>query len=122
MPWAPALLMTLGPRGEGWAVDTPGHARVPGTGRRSPGHSKVATSEGGILACLGSATTSALQAPPGKRKQLRTGHQDKWWNPTPRGAPGSRAQLETVSYCVAYQDMAGHVLTIEKAPTSQATP
>lgn len=99
--------MTLGPSREGWAVDTPGHARVPGTGRRSPGHSTVATSEGGMPACLGNVTTSAPQAPPGKRKQLRTGHQDKRWKSVPGGGHWRRPQLDTAPCCVDYQDLAG---------------
>lgn len=47
-PQAPSLHMTLGPRGKGWVVHIPGHTRVPGTGRRNPGHATVATSKGGM--------------------------------------------------------------------------
>lgn len=67
-------------------------------------------------ACLGSATTSAPWAPPGKRRQLRTGHQDKRWNPTPGGGHcRRRAQLETLLCCVTYEDTARFVLVNEKA-------
>lgn len=45
---APSRSMILGPRGKRWAVHTPSQARFPGTGRRSPGHATVATSEGSM--------------------------------------------------------------------------
>ena len=105
-PGHPQLRTTLGPPGEGRAGNTAGHARVPGIGRRIPGHATVAKSEGGGPACLGSATSSAPRAPPGKKKQLRTGHKDKWWNPRHGDGRGRRRTQSEKAPCLC--GLSGH--------------
>lgn len=58
------LLRTLVPPGEGWAVNAISHAKVPGTGRRSPRHATVAKSEGGMPGqchCLGPEGTIRIE-------------------------------------------------------------